>query len=78
MAGAKKTTGIQINHRKFYAQEQEWRPCKVSQKKLYSNGYKTFMSATSVQTGELYKNAEGKVVPWDNIEFTSTKPKEIS
>lgn len=77
MAGAKKTKGIQTDHKRFYTLDQEWRPCKVSQKKLYSRGYKTFMSAQSVQTGDIYRDENGKAVSWHNIVFTSTKPDGI-
>jgi len=77
MAGAKKTKGIQTIHAKRYAQGQEWRPVRVSQKKMYGTGYKTFMGAQSIQSGELYRDPQGRVTPWHNIEFTVIKPEEL-
>lgn len=77
MAGVKKSKGIQTNHALFYADGQEWKPIKVFSKKLFGNGYKGYMAAQSRQTGELYKNSNGRIAPWHSIEFTSTKPKEL-
>ena len=78
MAGVKKQQGTEQIHRKFYAQGMEWRPVKVSTKKIFGKGYKTFMSAQSIQTGELYKNSQGRIEPWDSISFSATKPKELN
>lgn len=35
------------------------------------------MTAQSVQTGELYLNSQGRPMPWANIDFSTTKPKEL-
>lgn len=77
MAGVKKQKGSEQVHRKFYAMGQEWRPVKISQKKIFGKGYKTFIGAQSIQTGELYKNQNGRAMPWANISFSATKPKEL-
>ena len=77
MAGIKTRKGTQIHHAKFYAKGQEWKPCRVVQKKRYSNGTRSFMAAQSVQTGEIYKNSHGNTAPWHSIPFTSVKPKEL-
>lgn len=77
MAGVKKQRGIQTNHHKFYALQQEWKPVKVVSKKMFGTGYKSYMAAQSIQTGELYHNSHGKIAPWHSIEFTPIKPKEL-
>jgi hypothetical protein len=73
MAGIKTRKGQSVNHTKYYARGQEWRPCRIVQKKRYSNGTREFMGAKSVQTGEIYKNSHGLTAPWHSIHFTPTK-----
>lgn len=77
MAGKKQRTGLEQVHRKFYANGQEWKPCLVVMRKMLGNGTKRFMTAQSVQTGELYLNSQGRPMPWANIDFSTTKPKEL-
>jgi hypothetical protein len=77
MASVKKQRGIQTNHDLFYAKDQEWRPVKVYTKKMFGKGYKGYMAAQSVQTGELYKNSHGRIAPWHSIQFTSIKPEGL-
>ncbi len=77
MAGIKTRKGSQTYHSKFYAKGQEWRPCKVIQKKRYSNGTREFIAAQSVQTGEIYKNSHGNTAPWHSIPFTCIKPEGL-
>jgi len=76
MAGLK-TRGQQSIHTKCYLNGQEWKPAKVITKKLLGNGYKEYMAAQSVQTGELYRNSHGRVAPWHSIQFTSIAPDEL-
>jgi hypothetical protein len=77
MAGVKTSKGQKTNHYKFYARGQEWRPCKVIQKKRNGNGTKEFMAAQSVQTGEIYKNSHGLTAPWHSINFSPVKPEDM-
>ena len=77
MAGIKARKGQQTHHTKFYAKGQEWRPCKVIQKKRFGNGTRTFMAAKSVQTGEIYKNHHGNTAPWQSINFSPVKPEGL-
>jgi len=77
MAGIKTRKGSQSIHSKFYAKGQEWRPCRVVQKKRYGNGTREFMAAQSVQTGETYKNSHGNTAPWHSIPFTPVKPEGL-
>ena len=77
MAGIKTRKGQQTAHARFYAKGQEWKPCKVTQKKRIGNGTRTFMAAQSVQTGEIYKNSHGLTAPWHSIAFTPVKPEEL-
>jgi hypothetical protein len=44
---------------------------------MFGNGYKEYMAAQSVQTGELYKNSHGRIAPWHSITFSSIEPEEI-
>ena len=73
MAGIKTRKGQQTHHARFYAKGQEWRPCRVIQKKRHGNGTRQFMAAQSVQTGEIYKNAHGLTAPWHSIHFSPTQ-----
>ena len=68
MAGVKKSTGPAQTHRKFFIDGQEYRPCKVTVKKLYSNGMKTYMSVVNIVTGDLIMN-NGRPVPIGSIEW---------
>tara|TARA_R100001510_G_C7597266_1_gene164972 strand:- start:253 stop:492 length:240 start_codon:yes stop_codon:yes gene_type:complete len=77
MAGVKKSTGHKVHHSKYYKNGQEWKPAKVIGPKMFSKGYKEYMAAQSVQTGELYRNHYGRVAPWHSIQFTSIKPQEL-
>ena len=77
MAGIKKQNGLQQVHSKFYLAGQEWKPVKVVTPKMFGNGYKTYMAAQSVQTGELYHNSHGRIAPWHSIQFTPIKPEEL-
>jgi hypothetical protein len=77
MAGIKTRKGQQTHHQRYYAKGQEWRPCKVIQKKRSGNGTRTFMAAQSVQTGETYKNAHGLTAPWHSIHFSPIEPDEL-
>ena len=77
MAGIKTRKGSQTYHAKYYKNGQEWKPAEVVAPKMYSNGYKSYMAAQSVQTGELYKNSHGRIAPWHSIQFTSIKPDEL-
>ena len=77
MAGIKTRKGQQTNHAKYYLNGQEWRPAKVIARKRFGNGYKDYMAAQSVQTGELYKNHHGRIAPWHSILFTSIEPDEL-
>lgn len=77
MAGIKARKGQQIHHARMYAKGQEWRPVKAITRKRFSQGYRTFMAAQSIQTGELYKNTHGRVAPWHSIPFTSIKPEGV-
>ena len=77
MAGIKTRKGQQTHHTKFYINGQEWKPVKVVTPKMIGNGYKTYMAAQSVQTGELYHNSHGRIAPWHSIQFTSIKPEEL-
>jgi hypothetical protein len=74
MAGVKASKGQKTNHTRYYARGQEWRPCKVVQKKRHGNGTRQFMAAKSVQTGETYKNSHGNTAPWHSIQFSPVKP----
>jgi len=76
MAGIKTRKGQQTHHHRYYAKGQEWRPCKVIQKKRSGNGTRTFMAAQSVATGEIYKNSHGLTAPWHSIHFSPIKPEE--
>ena len=73
MAGIKTRKGQQTYHQRYYARGQEWRPCRVIQKKRHGNGTRQFMAAQSVQTGEIYKNAHGLTAPWHSIHFSPTQ-----
>ena len=77
MAGVKTSRGQKTNHTRYYARGQEWRPCKVVQKKRHGNGTREFMAAQSVQTGETYKNAHGNTAPWHSIHFSPVEPEEL-
>ena len=77
MAGTKKAKGQQTVHTKYYRNGQEWKPAKVVACKMFGNGYKEYMAAQSVQTGELYKNSHGRIAPWHSIAFSSIEPDEI-
>lgn len=76
MAGVKKAKGQQNYHQRYYIKGQEWRPAKVVGPKMSSKGYKEYMAAQSVKTGELYRNYQGRIAPWHSIPFTSIEPKE--
>ena len=77
MAGIKTRKGSQTYHAKYYKNGQEWKPAEVVAPKMYSNGYKSYMAAQSVQTGELYKNSHGRIAPWHSISFTCIEPDEL-
>jgi hypothetical protein len=77
MAGIKKQRGQQSIHTKYYLNGQEWKPARVVGPKMFSKGYKSYMAAQSVQTGELYKNNFGRIAPWHSIPFTSIKPEGL-
>lgn len=77
MAGIKTRKGQQTHHSKFYIRGQEWKPVKVVTRKMIGNGHKEYMAAQSIQTGELYHNAHGRIAPWHSIQFTSIKPEEL-
>ena len=77
MAGIKTRKGQQTVHTRYYAKGQEWKPCRIIQKKRYGNGTRTFMGAQSVQTGDIYKNSHGNTAPWHSIRFTSIKPETL-
>lgn len=77
MSGVKARKGQQTHHARMYAKGMEWRPVKAITKKRFSTGYREFMAAQSVQTGELYKNSHGRVAPWHGIQFTSIKPNTL-
>ena len=74
MAGIKTSKGSQTYHARYYKNGQEWKPAQVVTPKQFSRGYKTYMAAQSVQTGELCKNSHGRIAPWHSIQFTSIKP----
>ncbi len=78
MAGIKQRKGTQVWHGKNYINGQEWRPCKVVTRKILGNGYKTYMAAQSVQTGEMYRNTQGRIAPWHSIPFTCIKPENLN
>jgi hypothetical protein len=73
MAGIKTRKGQQTAHTKYFAKGQEWKPCKIVQKKRFGNGTRTFMGAQSIQTGEIYKNSHGNTAPWHSISFSPTE-----
>ena len=77
MAGTKKAKGLQNYHTKFYKDGQEWKPAKVLAPKMFAKGYKSYMAAQSVQTGELYKNSHGRIAPWHSIQFTCIEPDNL-
>ncbi len=74
MAGIKTRKGSQTYHSRYYKNGQEWKPAQVVAPKQFSKGYKTYMAAQSVQTGELYKNSHGRIAPWHSIQFSPIKP----
>lgn len=78
MAGVKKQKGVQIPITRYFADGEEWVPCKVVAPKIMSRGYKAFMSAQSKKTGNLYLNAQGRPMPWKHIPFTTIEPEENS
>ena len=53
MAGFKKSKGPKVLHRKYFYKGREYKPCRVTVKKLYSAGLKTYMSASAVDNGDL-------------------------
>ena len=53
MAGHKKSNGPKVLHRKYFYKNREYKPCRVTVKKLYSAGLKTYMSASAVDNGDL-------------------------
>ncbi len=77
MAGIKTSKGQQVHHSKHYAKGQEWVPCKVVCPKIMGKGTKMFMSAQSKHTGEIYKNSQGRPMPWKAIPFTTIKPEGL-
>ena len=77
MAGVKTRKGQQTPHTRYYRNGQEWKPAMVVTRKMFGNGYKEYMAAQSVQTGELYRNHHGRVAPWHSIQFTSIEPDEL-
>ena len=77
MAGVKKAKGQKSIHTKYYRNGQEWKPAKVVARKMFGNGYKEYMAAQSVQTGELDKNSHGRIAPWHSIQFSSIEPDEL-
>ena len=77
MAGIKTRKCSQTYHAKYYLNGQEWKPAMVITKKMFGDGYKEYMAAQSVQTGELYHNHHGRIAPWHSIEFTSIKPEGL-
>jgi hypothetical protein len=77
MAGTKKAKGQPSIHSKYYRNGQEWKPAMVIARKMFGNGYKEYMAAQSVQTGELYRNSHGRIAPWHSIQFTSIEPDEL-
>ena len=77
MAGIKTRRGQQSIHTNCYRNGQEWKPAMVVTKKMFGNGYREYMAAQSVQTGELYRNHHGRIAPWHSIQFTSIKPEGL-
>jgi len=53
MAGHKKRSGPKQEHQKYFYKEREYKPCRVTVKKLYSHGSKTYMSASAMDNGDL-------------------------
>ena len=53
MAGHKARRGPKQEHQKYFYKEREYKPCRVTVKKLYSHGSKTYMSASAIDNGDL-------------------------
>ena len=68
MAGFKKSKGPKVLHRKYFYKGREYKPCRVTVKKLYSAGLKTYMSASAVHNGDLiFRNH--RPIPWAHINW---------
>ena len=68
MAGHKKSKGPKVRHRKYLYKGKEYKPCRVTCKKLYSSGLKTYMSASAVDNGDLiFRNH--RPIPWAHIDW---------
>ena len=52
MAGHKARRGPKQEHQKYFYKEREYNPCRVTVKKLYSHGSKTYMSASAKDNGD--------------------------
>ena len=53
MAGHKKRKGPKQEHQKYFYKGREYKPCRVTVKKLYSTGSKAYLSASAVDNGDL-------------------------
>lgn len=69
MAGVKKTKGVQSINRVFKYRGEVHRPVLVAVKKMFSNGYKKYISGKGVESDEVVKDAAGRPVPWRNINW---------
>ena len=68
MAGHKKRIGLPVQHEKYFYKNRQYRPCRVTVKKLYSHGSKTYMSASAMDNGDLiFRNH--RPIPWAHINW---------
>ena len=53
MVGHETRSGPKQIHQKYFYKGREYQPCRVTVKKLYSHGSKTYMSASAKDNGDL-------------------------
>jgi hypothetical protein len=68
MVGHKTRSGPIQEHQKYFYKEREYKPCRVTVKKLYSTGSKAYMSASATEGGDLiFRNH--RPIPWAQINW---------
>ena len=69
MAGTKTRKGIQLKHRQYFYKGKEYKACMVRCKKVFGNGYKQMLSASSIEDGSLILNQNKRPTPWQHIQW---------
>ena len=68
MVSHKKRIGLPVQHEKYFYNNREYKPCRVTVKKLYSHGSKAYMSASAMDNGDLiFRNH--RPIPWAQINW---------